>query len=201
MSRMSDLIVLNVRREMRNELNRRAAEWNRQVKRGSTVGNDEINATVGEILRSTLNAEINAQMSRVIEDYQSREMPTVKANLSTAELKKKTAQIAHTYTESYTVERPAKGFWENVKFWKTYYKTEERTRTEYQTIDVGTTFDDFIESLMPKAEEYARSQANASLEYLRDTYFAERERFVQTMRREIATLRAELKGLKFPEKN
>ena len=50
---------------------------------------------------------------------------------------------------------------------------------------------------MPQAEEYARSQANASLARLRDTYFAEREQFVKNMRGEIETLRAELNGLKF----
>lgn len=199
MARMSDLIVLNVKREMRGELNRRATEWNRQVKRGSSVSNDAINAAVGEILRSTLNAEINAQMRRVIDDYRSREMPTVRANLSTAALEKKTVQIEHTYTESYTVSRPPRGLWERVKGWfgAEYYTTKHRTHTEYQTVDAGTTFNEFIDSLMPQAEEYARSQANASLAHLRDTYFAEREQFVKNMRGEIETLRAELNGLKF----
>ncbi|MBQ9479928.1 MAG: hypothetical protein IJU71_10285 [Selenomonadaceae bacterium] len=200
MARMSDLIVLNVKREMRGELNRRATEWNRQVKRGSSVSNDAINAAVGEILRSTLNAEINAQMRRVIDDYRSREMPTVRANLSTAALEKKTVQIEHTYTESYTVEREADGFFEKAKsflFDTKYYTTKHRTHTEYQTVDAGTTFNEFIDSLMPQAEEYARSQANASLAHLRDTYFAEREQFVKNMRGEIETLRAELNGLKF----
>lgn len=83
MSRMSELIVLNVLNDVRSEINQRAAEWNRQVKRGSSVSNSTINATVEQILQSTLNAQINAQMRRVIEDYRSREMPTVKANLST----------------------------------------------------------------------------------------------------------------------
>ena len=138
-------------------------------------------------------------MRRVIDDYQSREMPTVKANLSTAELTKKTAQIEHSYTESYTVTRPPRGFFEHVGdiFGKKYYETKQRTRTEYQTVDVGTTFDAFIDSLMPQAEQYARTQADASLVQLRDTYFADREQFVRNMRREIESLRAELKGLKF----
>lgn len=199
MRQMSELIVLNVRREMRGELNRRASEWNRQVKRGSSVSNDEINAAVGEILQSTLNAEINAQMRRVIDDYKSREMPTVRANLSAAALEKKTVEIEHSYTESYTVQRDANGFWENVKsiFGAKFYTTKHRTRTERQTVDAGTTFNEFIDSLMPQAEEYARSQANASLEHLRDTYFAEREQFVGNMRGEINKLRAELNGLKF----
>ena len=199
MSRMSELIVLNVLNDVRNEINQQATEWNRQVKRGSSVSRSTINATVEQILQSALNAQINAQMRRVIDDYQSREMPTVKANLSTAELTKKTAQIEHSYTESYTVTRPPRGFFEHVGdiFGKTYYETKQRTRTEYQTVDVGTTFDAFIDSLMPQAEQYARTQADASLVQLRDTYFADREQFVRNMRREIESLRAELKGLKF----
>ena len=38
MSRMSELIVLNVLNDVRNEINQQATEWNRQVKRGSSDG-------------------------------------------------------------------------------------------------------------------------------------------------------------------
>lgn len=199
MGRMTALIVTNVRREVRDEVSARANEWNRQVKRGSKIDNDAISAEVSKILQDKLNAEINLQMRRVIEDFQSSEMKTIKANISAAALEKKTAQISHTYTESYTVSRSPRGFWENIRsfFGKEYYRTEHTTRTEYQTVDLGTNLDEFLDSLMPQVEEYAKNQAAESLAELREKYFVERENFARNMSGEIDKLRKELVALKF----
>lgn len=199
MERMVALIVTNVRREVRAEVSARANDWNRQVKRGSKIDNETINAEVSKILQDKLNAEINLQMRRVIEDFQSSEMKAVKANISAAALEKKTAQISHTYTESYTVSRQPRGLWEKIRsfFGKEYYRTEHSTRTEYQTVDLGTNLDEFLNSLMPQVEEYTKSQAVAWLEELREKYFVERENFVRKMIDEIKKLRNELFALKF----
>ena len=197
--RMTALIVTNVRREVRGEVSALANEWNRQVKRGSRIDNDSISGEVSKILQNKLNAEINLQMRRVIEDFQSTEMKTVKANISAAALEKKTTQISHTYTESYTVSRPPRGLWEKFRsfFGKEYYRTEHTTRTEYQTVDLGTNLDEFLDSLMPQVEEYAKSQAAESLTELKEKYFVERENFARNMRSEIDKLRKELLALKF----
>ena len=199
MERMTALIVANVRREVRTEVSARANEWNKQVKRGSSIDNAAISAEVSKILQDTLNAEISSQMRRVIENFQSAEFKTVKANISATELKKKTAQISHTYTESYTVSRPPRGLWENIRsfFGKEYYRTKHSTRTEYQTIDLGTNLDEFLNSLMSQVENYAKSQADEKLAELRDKYFAEREKFALNMREQIEKLRADLLALKF----
>ena len=199
MDRMTALIVTNVRREVRSEVSARANDWNRQVKSGSQVDNAAISAEVSKILQDKLNAEINSQMRRVIEDFQSAEMKAVKANISAAALEKKTAQISHTYTESYTVEREPDGIWENIRgfFGKKYYRTKHSTRTEYQTVDLGTNLDEFLDSLMPQVEEYAKNQAGASLAELREKYFVERENFARKMRGEVDKLRGELLALKF----
>lgn len=199
MDRMTALIVTNVRREVRSEVSARANDWNREVKRGSQVDNAAISAEVSKILQDKLNAEINSQMRRVIEDFQSAEMKAVKANISAAVLEKKTAQISHTYTESYTVEREPEGIIENIRgfFGKKYYRTEHTTRTEYQTVDLGTNLDEFLDSLMPQVEEYAKREAEKSLVELREKYFVERENFARRMRGEIDNLRGELLALKF----
>ena len=199
MDKMTALIVTNVRREVRSEISARANEWNRQVKRGSKIDNDTISAEVSKILQDKLNAEIDLQMRRVIENFQSTEMKAVKANISAAALEKKTTQISYTYTESYTVSRPPRGLWEHVRsfFGKEYYRTEHSTRTEYQTVDLGTNLDEFLNSLMPQVEEYAKSQASENLAELREKYFVERENFARNMRGEIDKLRKELIALKF----
>lgn len=199
MTRMTDLIVTNVSRAVRSEVSARANDWNRQVKRGSSVSNDAISAEVSKILQDALNAEIDSQMRRVIEDFQSTAFKTVKANISAAALEKKTAQISHSYTESYTVRREPRGFWENVRsfFGKEYYSTRHATRTEYQTIDLGTNIDEFLNSLMPQVETYAKSQAGEAVAELREKYFVERENFARRMRGEIDKLRGELFALKF----
>ena len=199
MDRMTALIVTNVRREVRSEVSARANEWNRQVKRGSQIDNAAISAEVSKILQDKLNAEINSQMRRVIEDFQSTEFKTVKANISVAALEKKTAQISHSYTESYTVYREPEGFWENIRsfFGKEYYSTEHATRTEYQTIDLGTNIDEFLNSLMPQVEAYAKNQSGEAVAELREKYFVERENFARRMRGEIDKLRGELLALKF----
>ena len=114
MERMTALIVANERREVRSEVSARANEWNRQVKRGAKVDNAEISEEVSKILQSALNEEIDSQMRRVIENFQSAEMKTVKANISAAALEKKTVQIAHTYTTSHTRRRDPRGFFEHV---------------------------------------------------------------------------------------
>ena len=199
MDRMTALIVTNVRREVRSEVSARANDWNREVKRGSQIDNAAISAEVSKILQDKLNAEINSQMRRVIEDFQSADMKAVKANISAAALEKKTAQISHTYTESYTVEREPEGFVENVRsiFGKKYYRTRHTTRTEYQTVDLGTNLDEFLDSLMPQVEEYAKREAEKSLVELREKYFVERENFARKMRGEVDKLRGELLALKF----
>lgn len=199
MERVAALIVTNVRREVRGEVSARANEWNRQVKGGSKIDNAAISTEVSKILQDKLNEEINLQMRRVIEDFQSSEMKTVKANISAAALEKKSAQISHTYTESYTVEREPDGIIENVRSWfgKKYYRTKRETHTEYQTIDLGTNLDEFLDSLMPQVEEYAKREAEKNLVELREKYFVERENFAYNMRREIEKLRRELLALKF----
>lgn len=203
MARISKLIVSGVYREVRAEVSERARSWNSAVKRGGHVSNDEISAEVSQILNDKLNEEINRQMSRIIEDFQSQEMSAVRANISAAALERKTATLEHTYTEStpYRREREASGIWENIRafFGKKYYETgvETHTRTEYQTVDIGTNYNEFIESLMPQVERYAKSETDSALADLRDNYFAERETFAERMRVEIDKLRAELLQLKF----
>ena len=199
MNRMSKQIVMNVSREVRAEVTDKAAEWNRQVKRGENLDNSAINNEISNILQEKLNAEINLQMQRVIEDFQNTEMKTVKANITGATLEKKTAQISHTYTESHLVSRPPDGLWENIRsfFGKEYYRTEKSTQTKYQTVELGTNLDEFLDNLMPQAEQYAKSQADEYLTNLRESYFIKRENFANNMREEIKKLRDELVALKF----
>lgn len=199
MARMTTLIVTTVRREVRGEVSALANEWNKQVKHGSNINNEAINAEVSKILQDVLSAAINSQMRRVIEDFQSSEMKTVKANISATALEKKTAQISHTYTNSHSVSRPPRGLWENIRsfFGKEYYRTEHTTHTEYQTVDLGTNLYEFLDSLMPQVEEYAKREAEKSLAELREKYFVERENFARSMHGEIDKLRKELLALKF----
>ena len=199
MKRVSDLIVQNVRSEVRSAVSEKSAEWNRQVQNGQNISNDFVSDEVSKILREKMNEEINSQMQKIIEDFQKTEMQTVKANISASALEKKTAKIAHTYTESYTVPRPPRGIWENIRsfFGKEYYRTEHSTRTEYQTIELGTNINEFLDSLMPQVENYAKSQADKSLAELRDNYFVRRENFALNMKNEIKKLQTELLALKF----
>ena len=199
MQRLSAVIVANVLREVRAEVGDKANAWNNQVKRGQNIGSETINAEVSKILQEKLNDEINAQMRRVIEDFQNSEMQTVKANISAATLEKKTAQVAHTYTSSYVYEREASGIIENIQsfFGKKFYTTGETTHTEYQTVELGTNLDEFLDNLMPQVEEYSKTQADKNLANLRDNYFIERENFAKNMQSEIEKLRGELLRLKF----
>ena len=199
MDGMAQIIVTNVKRNVKTEVMQKSYEWNSQVKRGQQVDSAGVNNSIADILRSKLTEEINAQMKRIIENFESKEMPTVKATLSVKSLEKKTTTITHTYTESYTVPRPPEGLWENVRhfFGKEYYRTEHSTRTEHQTVDLGTNLDEFVESLMPQVEKFAQTQAKISLDDLRDKYFATRETFAANMQQEINKLRAELNALKF----
>lgn len=199
MKRLSAVIAANVLREVRSEVNEKANAWNSQVKRGQKISNEVISSEVSKILQEKLNDEINAQMRRVIEDFQNSEMQTVKANISAAALEKKTAQVAHTYTSSYVHEREASGIIENIQsfFGKKFYTTGETTHTEYQTVELGTNLDEFLDDLMPQVEEYAKTQADKNLANLRDNYFIERENFAKNMQSEIEKLRGELSRLKF----
>lgn len=199
MEKISALTVANVCSKVRAEIFNKTGDWNNQVKRGQSVGNEIINNEVSKTLQAILDAEINSQMRRVIEDFQSNEMQTVKANISATVLEKKTAQIAYTYTVTSSRRRSARGFLENVQsfFGKEFYETHERTRTEYQTVDLGTTLNEFLDSLLPQVEIYAKSQADENLKNLRDNYFSEKEKIARKMRGEIENLRTELLKLKF----
>lgn len=199
MDSLAKIIVTNVKREVRAEVMQRSQEWNRQVKRGQKVDNGKISDSVSHILQGKLGEEIHGQMARVIEDYESHEMPTVKAEISASALTKKTVTVTHTYVESYSVPRPPSGLWENLRsfFGKEYYRTEHTQHTETQEVDAGTNFDEFLASLMPQVEKYAQKEAAKSLQVLRDNYFAERETFAANMRKEIGKLRKELAELKY----
>ena len=199
MERKSALIISNVRRELRSEVAYKAYEWNKKVKSGQKIDNSAISIEISNILKKKLNDEINSQMRLIIEDFQNTEMKTVKANISAAALEKKTTQIEHSYTKARIVTREPEGIIENVRSWfgKKYYRTEYSTEKEYQTIDLGTNLDEFLDSLMPQVESYAKSQADENLANLRDNYFVEREKFAKNMRNEINKLRTELLSLKF----
>ena len=199
MEHMTALIVTNVSREVRAEVSARANYWNRQVKRGSRIDNEAISAEVSKILQDKLNAEINLQMRRVIEDFQSSVLKTIRANISVAALEKKTAQISHTYKENYIVVREPQGIIENICGWfgKKYFHTKQQTRTKYQTIDLGTNLDEFLDSLMPQVEAYAKNQASKSLAELREKYFVEQENFERSARGELNNLYDSLCALKF----
>ena len=127
MAQISALIVAKVCSEVRAEVTAKAMDWNRQVRNGAKISNETISAEVSKILQEKLNAEIDSQMRRVVEDFQSREMRTVRANISAAALQKKTAQIAYTYTSYSTRRREPRGLWENVRslFGKEYYEEHE----------------------------------------------------------------------------
>ena len=135
MGRISERIVRNVLREVRVEVGYRVSDWEAQVNRGSNVSDSEISAAVENILHQKLNQEINNQMRNVIDGYQAQEMTTVRANLSVTALAKQTVEIERSYDEQYKVERPPKGFWENVNSFlgATYYEMKTRRRTERRT--------------------------------------------------------------------
>lgn len=200
MEKISTLIVTNVKREVKIEFERQAEEWNSTVRKGGKFDKGKVNVSITEILKRKMNEEMNSQMKRIISDYESQEMPTVQANLDAGDLRKKTARIAHTYTNSYTEARETHGLVEwighNV-FGKEYYRTVTEPQVEYQEIDAGTNFDDFINDIMPQVERYSQNVANSQLTQLRDTYFLTQEKFVNKMQSEIETLKQELNKLKF----
>ena len=202
MNSLSNLIVTNVKRAVKADVMQQSYEWNRMVERGEKVDNSSVSLSVANILKEKLNYEINTQMRRVIEDYESREFSAVKANISANQLTMKTATVTHTYTDYYEVRRKPRGIWENVcsVFGKKYYEEESKTRTEKQIVNIGTNLDEFMNSLMPQVEEYAQHEASCSLNLLRDSYFKKREAFAKRMKQEIEKLRADLLSLKYEDK-
>ncbi len=201
MNSLSKLIVTNVKRAVKADVMQQSYEWNRMVERGEKVDNSSVNISVANILKEKMNYEINAQMRRVIEDYESREFSAVKANISANQLTMKTATVTHTYTDYYVVSREPRGFWEHVGSWfgKKYHETDTKTRTEKQIVNIGTNLDEFIASLMPQVEEYAQQEAICSLNLLRDSYFNKREAFAKRMKQEIDKLCADLLSLKYED--
>ena len=195
----AQIIVTSVKRAVKSELMQAAFEWNSKVKRGENVDGASINRRVTEILREALNYEINREMREVIENYETQELPKAEARLNPGALKKKTVTVSHTYTESYTATRPPEGFWENVRsfFGKEYYTTGQRDRVDTQTIDAGTNFDEFLADIMPKVEQFAKTEAQKSMEYIKDNYFAKQEELADRAQSEIVKLKSELQALKY----
>ncbi|MCR5834078.1 MAG: 50S ribosome-binding GTPase [Selenomonadaceae bacterium] len=199
MSKKSSMIVSHVVREVQREVRDKANEWNRAAKHHNKIDNSVIITTISDIMQRNLDSEINEQMSKIIEDFQSKEMSTVQANISVPDLEMKTATITHTYTEEKLRERDPEGFVENVRgfFGKKYYETRTRTRTKEETIEIGTNFDEFIDSLIPQVESTAKKEADKALEDIRDNYFNEKKRFADNIKKEVDFLRSELLKLKF----
>lgn len=195
----TQVIVTNVKRAVKGEILQAAFSWNSRVKRGDSVDGAFINRSVTDILHEALSLEINREMRQAIEDYEQQELPKVQAHLNPATLTKQTATVTHSYTESYTVPRPPEGILENICdfFGKKYFKVEQRDRTETQTIDAGTNFDEFLSDIMPKAEKFAQEEAKKSMRLIRDNYFAKQEALADRVQGEITKLRNELLALKF----
>ena len=198
MKALANIIVSNVKREVRIEITRLSNDWNRQVNHGGKFDTTNVNKSISQVVQEKLNKEINRQMTEVIEDYEQQELPHVQANLEVGTLEKKTATIKHTYTESYTVERDPDGIIETIRGWfgKKYRTIRTREHTEEETIDIGTNIDKFMEDLMPQVEQFSRDEATASLKMLENSYFHQQEQLVGKMRQEISHLEDKLNKLK-----
>ena len=195
----TQVIVTNVKRAVKGEVMQAAIEWNGKVKRGEKIDGAFINRSITDILQETLSLEINREMRQAIENYEKQELPKIQANLNSAELVKKTTTISHTFTESYTVTRPPEGLWENIcdLFGKKYFRVENKTRTEKQTVDAGTNFDEFLSDIMPKVEKFAQTEGKKSMMLIRDNYFAKQEELANRIQKEIAKIKNELLELKY----
>lgn len=198
MKALANIIVSNVKREVRIEITRLSNDWNRQVNHGGKFDTTNVNKSISQVVQEKLNKEINRQMTEVIEDYEQQELPHVQANLEVGTLEKKTATIKHIYTESYTVERDPDGIIETIRGWfgKKYRTIRTREHTEEETIDIGTNIDKFMEDLMPQVEQFSRDEATASLKMLENSYFHQQEQLVGKMRQEISHLEDKLNKLK-----
>lgn len=196
---IANIIVSNVKQEVRTEIMELSYDWNSEVKSGGSVDGEKINQSISKIVESKVNQEINKQMARIIEDYNNKELTCVSANLSVGDLKKKTKTVKHTYTETYTVSRAPDGIVEHVRhfFGKEYKTLRTEERTEEQVIDIGTNIDEFLEDLMPKVEQFSREQANKSLELLETNYFQVQEMFVSNVINESEILKNNLSKLKY----
>ena len=198
MKALANIIVSNVKREVRIEITRLSNDWNRQVNHGGKFDTTNVNKSISQVVQEKLNKEINRQMTEVIEDYEQQELPHVQANLEVGTLEKKTTTIKHIYTESYTVERDPDGIIETIRGWfgKKYRTIRTREHTEEETIDIGTNIDKFMEDLMPQVEQFSRDEATASLKMLENSYFHQQEQLVGKMRQEISHLEDKLNKLK-----
>ena len=198
MKALANIIVSNVKREVRIEITRLSNDWNRQVNHGGKFDTTNVNKSISQVVQEKLNKEINRQMTRVIEDYEQQELPHVQANLEVGTLEKKTTTIKHIYTESYTVERDPDGIIETIRGWfgKKYRTIRTREHTEEETIDIGTNIDEFMDELMPQVEQFSRDEATASLKMLENSYFHQQEQLVGKMRQEISHLEDKLNKLK-----
>lgn len=196
---IANIIVSNVKQEVRTEIMELSYDWNSQVKSGGSIDGKDVNQSISKIVESKVNYEINRQMARIIEDYSNKELTSVSANLLVGTLKKKTTTVKHTYTETYTVSRAPDGILEHIRsfFGKEYKTLRTKERTEEQVIDTGTNIDEFLDDLMPKVEEFSRDQANKSLNLLETNYFKVQERFAAQIINESKILKERLKKLKF----
>lgn len=199
MEKLANIIVSNVKQEVRIEITQLSNSWNRQVNHGGKFDTTNVNKSISQVVQEKLNKEINRQMTEVIEDYEQQELPHVQANLEVGALEKKTATIKHTYIESYTVERDPDGFWEHVGAFvlgRKYSTIRTREHTEEENVDIGTNIDEFMDDLMPQVEQFSKEQAIASLKMLENNYFHKQEQLVGKMRQEMDHLKDELNKLK-----
>ena len=198
MKELTDIIVSNVKRDVRIEIMQLSNEWNRQVKYGGKFDKSNVNNSLSKIIQETLNKEINKQMAKIIEDYEQQELPHVQANLSVGNLEKKTATIKHTYTESYTAVREPDGIIETIRGWfgKKFKTIRTRERTKEEIVELGTNIEEFMNDLMPKVETFSKNEATASLKMLENNYFQKQEQMATKMKQELSRLEDKLNKLK-----
>lgn len=196
------LLVLDIKNETRREFLQAARSWEKSVMQsGTTLDGQELSRRVSNILHKVMQRKINEAISKIITDYEAKELHEAKLVLNTKGLQRQTDTIVHEYTTVDYVERDAEGFIENVRsfFGKKYYRRVTESHTERRSIDLGTNIEDVIDDLLPQIEQQVKPYVQHEMQYLRESYFKPQENYVNVMSKALKQLLEGLEKLKFAE--
>lgn len=200
--RKKERIVREIKSDIVRQVSDQVRAWGNEIDRTSrAISEKEVNEGIQKIIGQKICDKITLEIEDIIDHYKSDVIVPFELRLSNGGLSKQSKTIQNSYKVKHVEEREADGVIESFRaiFGKKYYKTYYETEVRSIHIDLGSNAEEYIEKLMSVLDKKITDYVNDAIEQIENNYFKPQEQYVESMRKELHSLKKGLKELSFRE--
>lgn len=170
---------------------------------GRSMGSESIAQAVFRVAQPIIADTLNAEIAKIVGTNQTLTgqlaIDVAAPDISTSEIKQRTEEVKHSYTEFELVPREPDGIWENIRafFGKKYNKEIRHKKSYTTTIKLGTNVDQVLDELLPQVDAYVQNTVRENLLNLSQNYFARQEQAVQGIEKQLDELERKLADMSY----